>query len=486
MLRKKQKGVVTMVKPYRNSIPRRERIILGCKANSGKSISELARQHETNRQFVYDQQEKVMEVLECSFDICPQQIPSLVLSNEMLEKIVFGCMVICKGSTEDTQEFFEQVVGIHVATGKISSIINRIAEKAEQFNRSIPLGQIKAGAHDEIFQAGKPVLVGVDVYSTYIYLMKASDTRDATDWGVALLEKVDNGLSLESSVNDAATGLKKGVTDVFVGINMQSDVFHAEHKVGLGISNLERAAYKAIRRDYDLERKWLKTCGKNKDKYYDEYLQAHGKAAKAVEIYDKANILYEWIRESFQIGGASYEERIYAMEYAVRELGGLEHSNAYLNDGIKYLSDHKQGLLQFVESAYKQMKIISEQTGVSEDILHWMWEQKKYSVESQQYNIMEVQIGTSLMGQYEYIHKKFHEMMDKVVRASSIVECINSLIRPYLFLKRTVNGKFLDLLQFYFNTRKYKRSRHNERIGRSPLELLMGKEYQQPLGILGY
>jgi len=141
-----------MVKPYRNSMPRRERIILGCKANSEKNISELARQHETNRQFVYEQQKKVKEVLECNFDIRPQQTPSLVLSDEMLEKMVFGCMVICKGSTEDTQEFLEQVVGGHMSTGKISSIINRIAEKAEQFNRSIPLGQIKAGAHDEIFQ----------------------------------------------------------------------------------------------------------------------------------------------------------------------------------------------------------------------------------------------------------------------------------------------------------------------------------------------
>ena len=475
-----------MVKPYRNSIPRSERIILGCKANSGENISELARQHETNRQFVYDQQGKVTELLESGFDARPQQTPSLALSREMLEKMVFGCMVICKGSTEDTQEFLEQVVGFHMATGKISNIINRIAENAKQFNQSIPLGQIIAGAHDEIFQAGKPVLVGVDVHSTFIYLMKATDTRDATDWGVALLEKAENGLNLESSVNDGATGLKKGVADAFDGINIQSDIFHAEHKVGLGISNLERAAYKAIRREYDLERKWLKTCGKSKDKCYDDYLQAYVKAVKAVEIYDKANILYGWIRECFQIGGASYGERVYAMEYAVNELGGLEHSNAYLKDGIKYLSEHQQGLLEFVDAAYKQMKLISEHTGASEDILHLMWEQKKHPIESPQYNIMEVQIGTSLKGNYEYIRKKFHEMMDKVVRASSIVECINSLIRPYLFLKRTVNDKFLDLLQFYFNTRKYKRSRRNERKGKSPLELLIGKEYQQPLGILGY
>src|SRR3989339_1279670 len=156
-----------MANPYKNSIPRVKRIILGCKANSGQNISELARQYETNRQFVYDQQGKVLEALENSFDVGPKRDSSITLSNEILEKIVFGCMVICKGSTEDTQEFLEQMFGVHLSIGKISNTINRIADKAAEFNRSMPLDQIKAGAHDEIFQSDKPVLVGVDVYSTF-------------------------------------------------------------------------------------------------------------------------------------------------------------------------------------------------------------------------------------------------------------------------------------------------------------------------------
>ena len=254
----------------------------------------------------------------------------------------------------------------------------------------------------------------------------------------------------------------------------------------LPIYNLERVAYKAIRREYDLESKCLKAFDKNKDKYFDKYQQSCIEADKAIEIYDKANILYELIKESFKVGGASYEERVYAFEYVTDELGGLEHTNAYLKDGVKYLKEHQQTLIKFVETAYKQMQMIADHEGVSMDILSLMWEQKGYSVDSSQYNIIEAKIGSLLEGRYESIREKFHEMMDKVIRASSIVECINSLIRPYLFLKRVVNDKFLDLLQFYFNTRKYTRSRRSERIGKSPVELLTGKEYQHPLGILGY
>jgi len=257
-------------------------------------------------------------------------------------------------------------------------------------------------------------------------------------------------------------------------------------KVGLGINNLERAAYKEIHREYDLENRCLKAFDKNKDKYFDKYQQSCTEADKAIEIYDKANILYEWINESFKVGGSSYEERVYAFEYVTDELGRLEHSNVYLKDGIKYLKEHQKTLIKFVETAYKQMQMIADQEGVSMDILSLMWKQKRYPVDSSQYNIIEAKIGSMLEVRYESIREKFREMMDKVIRASSIVECINSLIRPYLFLKRAVNDKFLDLLKFYFNTRKYTRSRRSERIGKSPVELLTGKEYQHPLGILGY
>jgi hypothetical protein len=63
---------------------------------------------------------------------------------------------------------------------------------------------------------------------------------------------------------------------------------------------------------------------------------------------------------------------------------------------------------------------------------------------------------------------------------------MNSLIRPYLLLKRADTGKFLDLLQFYFNTRKYKRSRVSENVEKSLIELLTRCSYDNPLNILGY
>lgn len=468
-----------------NSISINQRIILGCKALAGENITQLAREHGTNREFIYIQRDIVYNILHENFNVPNLSEPTLVLNKETLKRTVIGCMVICKGSIEDTQEFLDKVYGVKISVGNISRIINEAADNAKSFNESIHLDQIEIGAHDEIFQAGTPILVGVDVYSTFIYLMQKCDTRDSVDWALALLYKIDQGLKLNTSVNDGATGLNKGLEDAFPGIHIQSDVFHAIYKISLGISALERSAYKVINREYALEVKCLKSFDRGKDKYLDKYEVTQREAKEAISIYDRANILYQWIREALKIGGLSLEDRMYTLEYAVQEFSLLLKKNPYLEKGIRYLSEHKEGLLYFVQSAKAAIKTLVREEDIGVQALNLMWEQYQYPEDSPIHNIIEGEISWLLRDKYMHIRKKFNELMSKIVRASSIVECINSLIRPYLFLKRVVGNKFLDLLQCYFNTREYKRSRVPERRGKSPIELLTGNKYPDFLEILG-
>ena len=43
--------------------------------------------------------------------------------------------------------------------------------RARHLNGQQRLSAVRIGAHDESFQTGQPVLVGVDVASTYCYLL---------------------------------------------------------------------------------------------------------------------------------------------------------------------------------------------------------------------------------------------------------------------------------------------------------------------------
>jgi len=54
-------------------------------------------------------------------------------------------------------------------------------------------------------------------------------------------------------------------------------------------------------------------------------------------------------------------------------------------------------------------------------------------------------------------------------RASSLVECVNSVLRMHQSRHRTLNQKLLDLKRLYWNTRRFRSGR---RRGRCPYELL--------------
>jgi hypothetical protein len=74
----------------------------------------------------------------------------------------------------------------------------------------------------------------------------------------------------------------------------------------------------------------------------------------------------------------------------------------------------------------------------------------------------------------------------RVVRASSVIENLNSCLRSYFFLRRQLSPDYLALLQFFLNHRRLLRSEHPERAGKSPAEVLAGESHRHWLVFLGY
>ena len=67
--------------------------------------------------------------------------------------------------------------------------------------------------------------------------------------------------------------------------------------------------------------------------------------------------------------------------------------------------------------------------------------------------------------------------IDQIVQSSALVECINSIIRPYLNgSKNHVTQETLNLIMFYHNHRRYK---DGKRKGRTPMEILTGKKQKK-------
>jgi hypothetical protein len=76
---------------------------------------------------------------------------------------------------------------------------------------------------------------------------------------------------------------------------------------------------------------------------------------------------------------------------------------------------------------------------------------------------------------YHLVRNAVDQVRESTVRASSMIENLNSRLRCYFFLRREVGRDYLEFLRFFLNHRRYPCSRKDGHTGRSPAEILQGK-----------
>src|SRR5206468_375566 len=160
--------------------------------------------------------------------------------------------------------------------------------------------RVRIGADDEIFQSGRPVLVGVDAESTYCYLLSQEEHRDADTWGVRLLELVDRGFAPEATIADFGSGLRAGHEQTLPGVTCRGDVFHALYELGPLVRYLENRAYEAIDVCTKLARKQAvaeRRRGRKEQALAQKLRYARQAEAKAIALAGDVAELARWLRE---------------------------------------------------------------------------------------------------------------------------------------------------------------------------------------------
>ncbi len=84
---------------------------------------------------------------------------------------------------------------------------------------------------------------------------------------------------------------------------------------------------------------------------------------------------------------------------------------------------------------------------------------------------------------FAFVMKTVVPVLNRRHRASSAIENVHSVLRPYIRVHKRVSPGFLDLFSFYWNTRKRRWGRHK---GTSALEVLTGESHPDWLTMLGF
>ena len=155
--------------------------------------------------------------------------------------------------------------GVKVSYGKIQQLLVEAEERAAAFNAQADLSGIEAGALDEMFSQGEPVLAGVDLDGGYLFGLELSATRDAAAWAQLLREGQAQGLALSVVVKDAARGIAAGVSQVFPEAQQRDDCFHALYEMNKVRRRLEQHAYGAISAEIEAEAKLARVRAHERD-----------------------------------------------------------------------------------------------------------------------------------------------------------------------------------------------------------------------------
>jgi hypothetical protein len=94
----------------------------------------------------------------------------LPVTQDWLEQLVLSLTLMCPSSYRGGMELLETMFDYRqISLGSIHNLLRQAVDKARQFHSTEELSAIRVGAHDGIYQARQPVLVGRDVVSTYCY-----------------------------------------------------------------------------------------------------------------------------------------------------------------------------------------------------------------------------------------------------------------------------------------------------------------------------
>ena len=456
-------------------------------------LNDLARENEVSRKFVYAQIEKANRALDAAFR--PEEkddqrvLFSIPVTKQWIRQVVLSAILDCHSSYRGVENFIRNILDSEIANGTIHNIVMAAVQKARLVNSEEDLSKIRVGAHDEIFQ-GDPVLVGADPFSTYCYLLAQEPSRDAVTWAVHLLDLSQRGLHLEYTVADAGQGLRAGQAEAWPGVPCRGDVFHAEREMGKMTTYLENRAYGCIGAREELERKMGRARTKGKGQSFSKKLAiARKEEAAAIQLIDDLLVLAGWMREDvLSLAGPDASTRRELFDFIVREMQIREHLAPHRIRPVRVaLENQRDQLLAFAEDIDRQLAAISQKHQVPLEDVRSVLELGRLAPDDPLYWVKDSELWDRLgHDNYPLVCAAVDQVLDNTVRASSMIENLNSRLRCYFFLRREVGQDYLELLRFFLNHRRYPRSRKEGHTGRSPAEILQGKALPHWLEQLGF
>jgi len=457
-------------------------------------VSRLARRCGVSRQFVYRQAGKAREALEEAFAPPAAEeervLFHLPVTKNWIRQLVLAQVLLGHSSFRGVVEILDAVLDYRdLSPATVHNIVAAAVPLSRAANDAQDLGAIRVGAHDEIYQARRPVLVGADVKSTYCYLLAEEDARDETTWGVHLLDLKRQGLCPDYTVADGGAALRAGQAAAWEGVPCHGDVFHAERDLGNLAFYLAHRARGCTRAREKLEPRTPRRRRRGRRPRLDrQRAAARAAEAQAVALAQDVRTLADWMQKDIlALAGPSLSSRRELFDFVVQELAAREGLCPHRIGPVRRaLQGQRDDLLAFAGVLEERFRAVGQRLGVPPSLVQEVCEVEGIDRNTPAHWQREGRLRQRLGTRFRPLQEAVREVLGDTPRASSVIENLNSRLRNYFFLRREIGNDYLDLLRFFLNHHRFLRSERPERVGKSPAELLSGRGHPHWLELLGF
>jgi hypothetical protein len=475
------------MQPKRLTQNEKKQLLTDC-IKSG-SITDISQKHNVTRKTVYAHINKVSEAIDQALGKPDDVLFYLPVTWEYIAMVVTLLFIICKSSIRNIIYFIKHAFDVDVSVGKISSILDNATAKATEVNDSYRFDNCKNSATDEIFHQGDPVLAALDLDSQFCLELQQEDTRDHNAWGYHLLNMMDKGYNPDNNVMDGGSGMDKAFAEVLPDVHVRYDHFHVTQSIKDASRFLknkyESSVTKCVKESIKLD--------KSKTKQQQQKQSYHlKKAAKEMGnydyVYNQFSTLTNWLQyDVLQLQSVSPEDRGSIFDFIIYELEELAKRHPHrIQSIVTTVKNNKVKLLDVVNELNTEFESLATKYDISVSDIWDICNNARYNLDGNQYDINLIQFYDKHGDKFDDIEDNVLNTIATVHRSSSLIETLNSRLRPYLDPRKGFKKERFQLIKFALNHIPLMRSANKKMKGKSTAEIFTQVDNIDFISLLGF
>jgi hypothetical protein len=332
---------------------------------------------------------------------------------------------------------------------------------------------------DEIFFHQTPILTVVDPDSMAVGACERSEDRTGGSWH-SVLSHFPN---LRYVISDEAKGIGNGVYLTNETILHQKDLYHLVSEISGTTRRLEGRLGKLLKAEERAWQDWAK--GRIYIKTMEKTLSTVDRQLELMEQYYQAMELLDFafcsVSSDYEVNTREHGHQI--LSDVIQRLESLTELG--IDDLIRILEKRASGCLVFLDQLQHELSSIpveleQDSEFTAEQIREWaiqevciqqaMADEPSEEVFSAYQELWQkVRSLKKLIPLFLNVVSEVRKLLYHPKRASSLVECFNSILRPIQQVKKQAPQEFLWLKALHHNMKTFKQGR---RKGKSPFQLL--------------